>query len=107
MTYSVQPTDTAADTPFDIEKLRTALLAYQPAPRNPKKEAFLALYPIIRQRIDDGLTIKQLQRLLAENDLSISHATVMRYLKEARDRSTELLPPISAIKQALSAAAQR
>lgn len=107
MTHSFQPTDTAADTPFDIEKLRTALQAYQPAPRNPKKDAFLALYPIIRRRMDDGLKIKQLQQLLAENGLSISHATLMRYFKEARDQSNELSPPVSAMQQAFSAGAQR
>lgn len=103
MTHSVQLTD----TPFDIEKLRTALQAYQPAPRNPKKDAFLALFPIIRQRMDDGLTIKQLQQLLAANGLNISHATLMRYLKEARDQSEELSRPGSAMHQAFSAGAQR
>ncbi|WP_016832117.1 hypothetical protein [Herbaspirillum lusitanum] len=107
MTHSAQQTDTAADTPFDIEKLRTALQAYQPAPRNPKKDAFLALYPIIQQRMDDGLTIKQLQQLLAVNGLRISHATFMRYLKDARDQSKVLSPPVSAMQQAFSAGTQR
>lgn len=104
MTLSAQQTNTAIDVSFDIEKLRTALQAYQPAPRNPKKDAFIALYPIIRQRMSEGLTVKQLQKLLAENDLSISHATLMRYIKEARDQSNELSPPASAMQQAFSAA---
>ena len=73
-----------AQGPFDIEKLRSALAAYQPEPRNPKKEAFLALYPTIRQRMEAGLTVKQLRQVLERNDLSISHATLVRYLKEAR-----------------------
>lgn len=107
MTLSAKQTNTATDAPFDIEKLRTALQAYQPAPRNPKKEAFLALYPIIRQRMAEGLTAGELQQVLKANGLSFSYATLMRYLKDAREKSKDLLPPVSAIQQAFSAATQR
>ncbi|OWY33983.1 hypothetical protein CEJ45_13370 [Herbaspirillum aquaticum] len=107
MTHSFQTTDTEADKSFDIDKLRAALQDYQLAPRNPKKGAFLELYPVIQKRLTDGLTVKQLQQILQRNGLSISHATLMRYLKEAREQSEKLSGPVSAMQQALLAGQRR
>lgn len=84
MTFSVQQEADSKDRSIDIEALRVALESYQPKPSNPKKEAFLTLYPIIQRRITDGLTVKQVRQILHDNGLDISHATLVRYLRDAK-----------------------